>query len=249
MAAALRRFHPILEAARRRSASDSDTATIVADFLGEALGYDKYAEVTRERALLTVLLDQRPRFVIVVAASAEELGPRHAELVAAEAAGRGAPFGLVSNGLRWRAYAAAQGEAARPELVLDLDLAEAAQDPEPCAGVLYLLAREGVLAGALPLYHRERRATDRYVLAAVLASEAVLEVVRRELRRLDPALRVDPELVRDALLREVLQPALLEGEQAELARARLRRARVAGPAAAPTAPEPLRLPSAEAGGG
>jgi hypothetical protein len=42
----LKRFQPILDAARARDANESDTVIIVMDLLHEILGYDKYGEIT-----------------------------------------------------------------------------------------------------------------------------------------------------------------------------------------------------------
>jgi hypothetical protein len=44
----LKRFQPILSAAKARDAGEADTSTIVKDLLSEVFGYDKYAEITSE---------------------------------------------------------------------------------------------------------------------------------------------------------------------------------------------------------
>ena len=51
LAASIRRFQPILSAARSRDVGEADTVTIVKDMLAEVFGYDKYAEVTSEYAI------------------------------------------------------------------------------------------------------------------------------------------------------------------------------------------------------
>jgi len=58
----------------------------------------------------------------------------------------------------------------------------------------------------------------------LLLSDPVLEVLRRELRRLSPGIRIDAEEVRKALSEEVIKREVLDGEKAEDARKRVGRA-------------------------
>ena len=48
IATGLKRFQPILTAARSRDVNESDTVVIVTDILQEIFGYDKYTEITSE---------------------------------------------------------------------------------------------------------------------------------------------------------------------------------------------------------
>ncbi len=51
LVAGIKRFQPILTAAKSRDVGESDTVTIIVDILAEVLGYDKYSEVTSEHAI------------------------------------------------------------------------------------------------------------------------------------------------------------------------------------------------------
>lgn len=57
-----------------------------------------------------------------------------------------------------------------------------------------------------------------------MLSDNVVDIVRRELRRLSPEVRIGPDEVRNVLLHEVLKREVAEGEQAEQASKRLARA-------------------------
>jgi hypothetical protein len=48
LAAGIRRYQPILSAAKSRDVGETDTVTIVKDMLADVFGYDKYAELTRK---------------------------------------------------------------------------------------------------------------------------------------------------------------------------------------------------------
>src|SRR3990172_2093450 len=47
----IKRFQPILVAAKGRDVNESDTVIIVTDMLSEVFGYDKYSEITSECAI------------------------------------------------------------------------------------------------------------------------------------------------------------------------------------------------------
>jgi hypothetical protein len=89
--------------------------------------------------------------------------------------------------------------------------------------LLYLLCREGIVKSLLPEYYLHRQATSRFALGAIVLSEPMLEVVRRELRRLNPGVRVDLEEIKTVLMQEVIKREVMEGEAAEDARRRVRR--------------------------
>jgi hypothetical protein len=80
-----------------------------------------------------------------------------------------------------------------------------------------------MLKSGLYAYHDHLQATNKFCLAAVLLSEAVLETVRRELRRLSDA-KLEIEELRDALQQEVIKREVLEGDKADSARRRVSKA-------------------------
>lgn len=51
LAAGLKKFKPILEAAQKKDVNESDTVIIVQDILHEVFGFDKYSEITSEHAI------------------------------------------------------------------------------------------------------------------------------------------------------------------------------------------------------
>ncbi|MEO6258888.1 MAG: hypothetical protein ABIP63_01005 [Thermoanaerobaculia bacterium] len=89
---------------------------------------------------------------------------------------------------------------------------------------LNLLTRESVVKSALSEYHDFKQATSRFFLAAVLTSDTVLEVVRRELRRVSSDVKITVEELRSALSHEVLKREVIEGEKADQARKKVARA-------------------------
>ena len=57
ISAGLKRFQPILAAAKSRDVGESDTVTIIVDMLADIFGYDKYSEITSEHAIRGTFCD------------------------------------------------------------------------------------------------------------------------------------------------------------------------------------------------
>lgn len=140
------------------------------------------------------------------------------------AANKGVDWAVLTNGVTWRVYKVMFAKPIDFELILDLDLM--ALNPRSAGDIetLYLLSREGISKSALPDFHAHRQATSRFLLGAILTSDAVLDVVRRELRRMSPDVRVDSGELRASLEAEVLKREVVEGEKAEEARKRVAKA-------------------------
>jgi hypothetical protein len=65
---------------------------------------------------------------------------------------------------------------------------------------------------------------SRYFLGAMILSDTILDVVRRELRRLSPGVKIETEQIRRALEDEVIKREVVEGEKAAEARRKISRA-------------------------
>jgi hypothetical protein len=84
--------------------------------------------------------------------------------------------------------------------------------------LLYLWCKEGWQRSVLGEYHTQRQALSRFFVGALLQTDTVLDVIRRELRRVSPDVRIDIEQIKDVLVSEVIKRDVLEGEKADEAR-------------------------------
>ena len=229
LSSGLKRFAPILTAAKSRDVNESDTSMIVTDMLADIYGYDKYSEVTRELAIrgtycdLATRIDGKFQMLIEVKAIGLELKDGHAKQAVDYAANQGVEWVALTNGYLWKVFRVIFAKPIDAELVLDIDLlalnAKNAGDLES----LYLLTRESMLKSGLYAYHDHLQATNKFYLAAVVLSDAVLDTVRRELRRVSDA-KVELEELREALKLEVIKREVIEGEKADGARKKVAKA-------------------------
>ena len=54
-------------------------------------------------------------------------------------------------------------------------------------------------------YHTQKQALSRFFVGAMLQTEPVLDVIRRELRRVSPDVRIDSEQIKSVLINEVIK--------------------------------------------
>ncbi|MDP9190590.1 MAG: type I restriction enzyme HsdR N-terminal domain-containing protein [Acidobacteriota bacterium] len=230
LTAGLKRYQPILDSAKARDVNESDTSMIVSDMLADVFGYDKYNEITRELCIrgtycdLAVRIDQKFQFLIEVKAVGVELKEQHAKQGVDYAANQGIEWVALTNGVNWKVFRVSFGKPIDKELVVDLNLPMLSGKSDDDIAKLFLLSRESIVKSALEEYHDQKQATNKFVLAAAILSDPVLEVVRRQLRRMSPDLRVETDDLRTAISQDVLKREVIEGDHAIQARKKLSRA-------------------------
>lgn len=214
----LKRFRPILDDARKADRSEEDTVTIVRDMLAEVLGYDKYRDITAEYEIrgtycdLAVKVDDKVRFLIEVKAVDRRLKEAHLRQATDYAAKEGIEWVILSNGVEWRVHRMVFEQPVRHEHVFTIDLL---RDEPDLMNMLYMLSREGAKKRAIKQYHAQMRAISRYSLAAVMISEPVLNVIRRELRRAAPGIRIEAGDVEDAITHEVVKRDVMDSPEVQ----------------------------------
>ena len=226
----LKRFQPILASSRSRDVNESDTVVIVTDILQEVFGYDKYAEITSEHMIrgtfcdLAVKLEGTLAFLIEVKAIGIELKEQHVKQAVDYAANQGCEWVTLTNAAVWKVYKVTFSKPIQHELVVDLDLLALNHRNSEHIELVGLLAKEGWQKAQLGEYHSQKQALNRFTLAALVLSDPVLDVLRREIRRLSPDVRVETEEIKSALETEVLKREVLEGEKAEATRRNIAKA-------------------------
>lgn len=228
--AGVKRYQPILSGARSRDVGEADTVTIIKDMLADVFGYDKYSDVTSEHSIrgtfcdLAIKIDGQLQTLIEVKAIGLDLKDAHVKQAIDYAANQGVDWVLLTNGIMWRVYRLIFAKPIDQELVLELDFCAMNSRSSADQELLYLLCKEGWQRSMLGEYHNQKQALSRFVISAMLQADPVLDVVRRELRRLSPDVRIDNDQIRTVLTNEVLKREVLEGDKADEARKTLSRA-------------------------
>jgi hypothetical protein len=255
----LKAFNPILQAQRARDVSEADTVTVVKDLLGDAFGYDKYAEVTGEHSIrgtfcdLAIKIDGKLALLIEVKAIGMELKDSHIKQAVDYASNQGCEWVILTNATEWRLYHVIFKKPIDKQEVARIDLLSANARNENDLECLYIISREGFTKNAVAEYRDRKDATSRFMIAAILLrSEAIQKAIRREIRRVSNIL-VEPAAIDKILREEVIKRETIEGDQALAAARRVGKAAERTPrrdsaAVAPTVQVPPEVLAAKSGG-
>lgn len=227
--AGIKRFQPVLASAKSRDVGESDTVTIIVDILAEVFGYDKYSEITSEHAIrgtfcdLATKIDGVLQLLIEVKAIGLDLKDAHVKQVVDYAANQGVEWVVLTNGTNWRVYRVTFAKPIDHELVVDFDFITLSSKATKDIESLYLLCKEGWIKSVLGEYHTQKQALSRFFLGALVLSDPVLQILKRELRRLSPDVKVETEEIHSVLVSEVIKREVTEGEHADMAKKKLSR--------------------------
>ena len=196
--AALRRFKPLLKAARERDAGRADTATLALDLLSELFGYDRYSEITSELDNkesvfdFSIQTEGQPRMLVRVSPIGMAPDDRYLLATAQYAQMNEVDWIIMTNGIAWQVHHVEDVGANAPEtpVVLAFDLLQMQPGREAHLGTIHLLTREGHEKAGLSHFKLRLEMTNRHYLGAMVLSDAVVASVRRELQKLNPDLRV-----------------------------------------------------------
>jgi len=230
LSASLKKFQPIVQSAKQRDVNESDTVIVVTDMLSELFGYDKYSEITSEFAIRGTFCDLATKIgghvqcIIEVKAVGTELKEGHTKQAVDYAANQGVDWVALTNACSWKIYKVNFTKPVCQELVLDFDLLSLNPKKAEDLDSLFLMAKEGFVRSALGDFSVQKQALNRFFIAATVLTDPVLDVIRRELRRMSPDVRIDCDQIRAVLVQEVLKRDAIEGEKADEARKKVARA-------------------------
>lgn len=212
--AALRKFNKPLADLAARDANEGDTRVIVTDFLCDALGYDKYADLTTEYQVrgefadYGIRIDKELVAFIEVKRVATKLTIKHLRQVEMYAVNEGVEWCILTNGVDWQVYHITGGLPVMVDLALTVNLL-GDETATQKVNQLYYLTRESLKRRQIDELWKAKRATSPKSLAKVLLSAPVATAIRKELKRITGHAVDEAEVLR--LLKEtMLRPECLE---------------------------------------
>lgn len=226
----LKRFQPVTEQAKARDVGEADTSTLVKDILADVFGYDKYTEITAEYQIkgtycdLAIKIEGKLALLIEVKAVNLELKDTHIKQAVDYAANQGVEWVILTNAQVWQVYKVSFAQPISHELLMSLNFPALSHKSESDMEQMFLLTREAQGKSLLDEYLELKQALSRFCVGAVLLSEPVLSVIRRELKRLSPDVRIDVTEIEHVLTNEVIKREVLEGESATEAKKKLSKA-------------------------
>ncbi|MEW6669443.1 MAG: type I restriction enzyme HsdR N-terminal domain-containing protein [Thermodesulfobacteriota bacterium] len=219
----LKKYQGILAEAKNRDISESDTVVIIADMLADLFGYKKYIEITTEFAIrntyvdLAVKMGSEVRFLVEAKAVNVALKDPHVKQAIDYAANQGIEWVILTNGVDWHIYKVHFRQPIEKTLVYEFDMLQANHRDPQLIDCLGNLTREGFTQSSMTSFWQQQQATSKFSLAALLLSPALLQALRRELRRLGPGIKVDEEYLESVLRNDVLKREVVDSDEAKQA--------------------------------
>ncbi len=226
----IKKYQPILSSAKSRDVNESDTVTIIKDMLAEVFGFDKYSEITSEYAIrgtyvdLAIKLNRQIHMLIEVKAIGLELKENFIKQAVDYGSNQGVDWVVLTNGINWQIYKLYFKKPIDKELVFELNIMNINHKSIDDNDKLFLITKEGLEKSSLDEYDAQRQALSRYYIGQMLMTDTVLDVIKRELRRTSPDVKVDVNQIKEVLVQEILKREIIEGDKADEARRRITRA-------------------------
>ena len=223
------RFQKILKNASDRDINEADTVTIVSDMLCELFGFDKYSEITSEFAIrgtycdLAVKIKDDVKYLIEVKAIGLELKDHHLRQAVNYGANKGIQWVVLTNGLIWEIYNIRLEKSLQFDKICTIEFLNINPRKSEDQEMLFLLCKEGLSKAVIEEYQERIKILNRFVVGAMVLNSPTLELIRRELRRMTPGLRVDTSEIETILRNEVLKREVIEGEVAKEAQKRVKK--------------------------
>lgn len=212
---ALRRYSKPLADLVSRDANEGDTRLFVTDFLCDALGFDKYSDLTTEYQVkgefadYGVRIDQQLVAFIEVKRVTTKLSHRHLRQVEMYAVNEGVEWVILTNGVHWQVYHLSPGLPISLDLALDIQILGDGSMSQKANDFFYLTV-ESLRRRQLDDLWKAKRATSPTSLTQVLLSDSVANAIRKELRR-QTGHNVNEEEIRRLLRETVIRPECLSG--------------------------------------
>lgn len=223
------KFQRVLKKSKDRDKNEADTVVIVGDILSDVFGFDKYDDVTSEFAIrntycdLAIRVDGEIKYLIEVKAIGLGLKDTHLRQAVNYGANEGVQWVVLTNGIYWDIYRILFEKPISHELVVSLNFLELKMKKSEDQAHLFLLCKEGLAKSAIEEYHEHHKHVNRFVIGAIMQSENVTKIIRRDLRKISPGLKIELNEIESILRNDVLKRDINESEEAIKAHKLVRR--------------------------
>jgi len=217
-ASAVPKFRKILEQAKERDVNESDTVTIVTDMLEEIFGFDKYSEITREFAIqgtycdLAIKTDKTVDYLIEVKAIGLSLKDNHLKQAVNYASREGIRWVVLTNGIDWQIHRVTLDTKVTSAELCSINMTEVNPKKGEDASLLFLLCKRSLIKDNIDKFYEHKQSFNRYTVGALLSTEAVGSVVRRELRKIKPGIKVSSVDIQEMINEEVLKRDIIDSD-------------------------------------
>lgn len=200
---------PLIKEIRKLEAADAveaNTRIIVNEILVLALGYDKFDNLTAEYLVkgdfadIGIRINKQLVAFVEIKRIKQDLKSAHLRQVESYALKEGVDWAILTNGNHWQVYhiSVQPNQKSELTLVFEVNLLDEAQKPKEKQDLLFHISIEGISKGKLDALWKTREATSPSTITSALLSEAVLDAIKREVRK-QKKQNLDIDQIRDAI--------------------------------------------------
>jgi hypothetical protein len=219
----LKKFQKIVTAAKDNDINEADTVSIIKDILCEILGFDKYSEITSEYAVkrtfcdLAIKKDGSPYILIEVKAVGLTLKDDHTKQALDYGSNAGIDWIILTNAAHWKIYKVVFSKPIQSELVYEFCFEDLNPRKASDIEMLYYLSKEAatksVVKGLLDEYREQKQLLSKYLIGQVLLTDEIADAVKKVLKKIAPASKVNLDDIKPVLENEVIKREILEEER------------------------------------
>ena len=223
-------YQAVAASRKSKDVSEADTVTVVKDILADVFGYDKYEELTSEQQIrgtfcdLAVKIDGKIRILIEVKAAGIELNTSHLRQAVNYGASEGVEWVALTNAVEWKLYRIIFAQPVEFEEVSSFSILDVSLKSDEDLNKLFLFCKEGLSCDAMEAYHQQSQILNKYTIGQLVVSDPVVNVIRKELRRLFPDMKIDQDQIANLLSKDVIKREVFEGDKLKEAQLRIRKA-------------------------
>lgn len=220
LASTIKKYQPILITAKNQDKNEADTVTIIANMLHEVFGYDQYSEITKEFAIkntfcdLAIKIDGSVKFLIEAKAIGIKLNDNHIAQATTYGAKEGIDWVVLTNGIHWIIYKMNYGSKIAHKQISAFDFLELKPKSATDHDQLFILCKEGLKKDAIEEFHAYKKIVNPFFIASIIMSDNVLDVIKKELKKSSPGLKLDDKEVEVILKNDVLKREVVDSEYA-----------------------------------
>ena len=225
----IKKFQPIIIAAKNKDVNESDTVVVITDMLHDIFGYDKYTEITSEYNIkktfcdLAIKVEGKLRLLIECKAIGIELKDDHIKQAIDYGANAGIDWVILTNGLKWKIYKILFAKPIEKELVYEFDVTALNIKKNADMELLYYISKEALTKSVLDDYHTQKQALSKFFIGQILTTDIVVDAINKVLKKVTPDIKINNEDIQMVLTDEVIKRDVFEGEKSLEAKKKIAR--------------------------
>lgn len=225
----LNKYKRALKDAKDHDIGEADTVDIISGMFEYIFGYDRFLEITREHRIgptscdLAIKHEEKVHYLIEAKSINTDLNENHIRQARGYGLDKGIDWVVLTNGDEWQIYKITLHGKADQELICKFKVSEINLRKDEDKNKLFILCKEAISKSAIENFHDYVQSVNKFTIAATVLSEPVMNVIRRELRRVTPGLKVDVSEIEEILREETLKRDVQEGKEADEAAKKVKR--------------------------